>query len=308
MKKFFRIAGIAILLIALLFPWGLPDLIAQKFLNIVGIYFLSGGWFPIPNLMGWALVLTIYFDLFLLFWVLKRGVQKNILSTRTSAAIFIITTVIFALGVSFFGNSNNYSPLRCAIVLDSPPGQFEAQNKSECYYWLAMGTVHANPDERYCDKIPSERMKNDCYEQVGFRKRDPELCNLIQNVERRQTCFTNNSKFYHERACDAITSGQDAKNACYFTSAQQERHGDLTLCRLITDLSMKKDCYVQVLMYDGSIYSCSELEDINLASECDTIIRKLRETIKSCYGGRAEEVDTCYRNALGVVGRNIYSK
>lgn len=315
MKKhiFLTIKYILIFLV-LFFPFGIPAYIAVHFQNIVAIDLTDNGGssivsFPSPDILGWILVLFIYFLFFILLRVIQSRVQKGTLKKWVGGIFFTLPIFIFLSGLWFFGDSNNYSPLRCSVI--------RGELKTGCFYMRGSGAGGYTADIRYCNKVPPETgemegeisLRDDCYESVSLSKNDLAICNLIQDAERSSQCIFRHASLLNRvsktrdqarELCNIIQVNQ-IRDTCLFDVSQKGWAKDHSLCRAINDSQIKNKCYTKVLVQEGNRV-CDE--NWTNCVDSSTITSK---AIQSCSQIKSDsEKDLCYENiAQRVMSGNL---
>ncbi len=301
----FSITRIAIL--ALLFiPFGIPVFISNSFEEILG-YVLADCdgmiCFQVPTIRGWFLVLAIYLTFFGVFQLIRFLQHKRIIEKITGLILFISLVLIFGGSLLFLGDESNFSPLRCSVLSERV-----FNKKSYCFSYLAEGLQEGYaPDPFYCSKIGNDHIKNYCYTRVSFKKNNPDICYLIQDEKAKLRCLVYDPNFdfftCHRQDSSDVMVPHDV---CDLLVAKKERSGDLRVCRFIFNQQIKKDCFVQILAYDGDISSCDEFKNSILIDSCYESVTKARELIANCseMQGSNNEKSLCYITAVERANNN----
>ncbi len=90
-----------------------------------------------------------------------------------------------------------------------------------------------------CERIGYPEWRDDCFESLGKTAQNYSLCLKITNKERRAMCFVSHPP--QSLADCQLNQSQKDINGCI--SQLKETTGDLSLCKKISDIDIKKECY-----------------------------------------------------------------
>ncbi len=71
-------------------------------------------------------------------------------------------------------------------------------------------------DYTICDNIESGFYRGHCYKGVSLELKDPHICELIENENARESCYSDNKRFFgkNEEYCNNITDENIRKKVC----------------------------------------------------------------------------------------------
>ncbi len=280
-KKPIIIIWYIILFIVLFFPIGIPLKLAESLEHTIS-YILTTGWLiEAPNFYWWISVISLYICTGIIFIVLKFLLKfiPNMIYRQILFLLCAIVIIVYIFhAINFFGNYNNYTEIRCKIVLENPPGWHPWSLKSECYNRLAKN----QNNEKYCNLIPDLSIKHNCFQDIGNINRDESLCNLItNNNDRKDRCIDRLSKYIPEKKCNTLTWSIDERDLCYLNAIKYEREWNPTLCMMINNPEIRTKCFIiAISSYNNSWFRCDWLVT-NIDTFCSTI--RNPEISKNCH-------------------------
>jgi hypothetical protein len=226
---------------------------------------------------------------------------------KTMVIIAVLLLLIFAVGGGLLymmtqkggapavpqPNKTNATPLQNQTNQSGQQGGNATQNLTPtCDDSCLSDAAVASQDASACGAIPSEAIRQSCYERLSGVSLD--ACKAVLNESRRQSCVTgfavsgNNATL-----CDALTAGRDecrkAVDPC--TGA-----ADAALCRALgaRDPSLcsgAKECLVNYSIGAKDESGCSLISDAVVSAACKSAVK----FTDKCSGFPADaQRDLCY--------------
>lgn len=167
--------------------------------------------------------------------------------------IFIFLIIFVAVAATRMGNI-----LKKDVESNLPPPTPEATPDSS--------TTTGSEEEKACDKLLTQDLKDECYSQVGRQKHDSPICGKIQNQEVKDHCYFNLINFEKDSAICGKIQEQMIKDGCYYDVASW----DPLACDKIPDHDLKDACYSKISKLKQDLSICEKIQNQEARGFCLT--------------------------------------
>lgn len=134
-------------------------------------------------------------------------------------------------------------------------------NRADCYFAVAR----KKGDIALCEFVGESRVtiepkKDYCIELVATDKKDGALCSNINDLSMRNNCYNEIGwRTRNTSLCDRIIEDKNRKDSCYGEIASMENNS--SLCEKIEQLSYRDACFKSVAVHTGNNSLCDKISE-----------------------------------------------
>ncbi|MDD5111766.1 MAG: hypothetical protein PHG85_04425 [Candidatus Altiarchaeota archaeon] len=156
----------------------------------------------------------------------------------------------------------------CLKVIDS-------YTRASCFSTLAMNLNNMS----ICDLAGGS--KDDCYEALAGKLKDPSVCAKITSRYDKDTCYLNMVYTVREESICLGISSQQTKDSCYSTLAYYTYNSEY--CSKITSVPTQDTCLTNLAYYKNDVSLCNELSTPAGVKNCIAYINRTKNYYGSGY-------------------------